>query len=262
MRDCTTLLTSVRYHTKEVKSRNASENVTDRQERVLGFNQTVMDKLKVLQIGAGGLGGEIAQGLVRKGVGVLRIFDGDTVEASNLSRQFFYEEDLYKNKAVCLGKNLVKEGIKRSHIITYPFMFQRAIEEKIDLDCDIVICSPDNDDTRVFVAKYFYEKNPVIFTGLDRNASTGYVFIQEPDKACISCALPHIAENKRESCPNTPAVIDLVKIISGYVLFAIDSVTMGRKRNWNHRQIFVAGFAPEVLTNTERKKDCYICREK
>lgn len=258
MRDCTTLLTSVRYYTKEVKSRNASENVTDRQERVLGFNQTVMDKLKVLQIGAGGLGGEIAQGLVRKGVGVLRIFDGDTVEVSNLSRQFFYEEDLHKNKAICLGKNLVKEGIKRSHIISYPFMFQRAIEEKIDIDCDIVICAPDNDDARVFTARYFYKKVPVIFTGLDRNASTGYVFIQRPKEACFICAFPEAIKNKRESCTNASAIIDLVKIIAGFVLFAIDSVAMERKIDWNFRQIFIAGFAPEAIRTIEKKSNCNI----
>ena len=259
MKNYTALLKSVRYYSKEIKASNSDESVTDRQERVTGFDQSVMNELTVLLVGAGGLGGEISLGLIRKGVGRLKIFDGDTVELSNLSRQFFYEDDLYKNKALCLAKNLVKEGVRNTEIIGYPFMIQRALEEGIDLGCDIVICAPDNDDTRVFVSGHFYEEVPVIFTGLDQNANTGYVFIQEKGKACLSCALPQTIGNKREPCPNTPSIIDLVKIISGFILFGVDSTVMKRKRNWNYRQIFLGGFVPEMIRKVDRKSNCVGC---
>ncbi len=252
-------LKSIKYYTKRIKLTNSDESITDRQERVIGFNQSVMNNLRVVQIGAGGLGGEISQGLTRKGVGCLKIFDGDTVELSNLSRQFFYEENIYKNKALCLGKNLVKEGTKKTQIIAYPLMFQKAIEEKMDVSCNIVICAPDNDEVRVFASRYFYKKAPIIFTGLDQSANTGYVFIQEPEKACLICALPRVISNKREPCTNTPAIIDLVKIISGYVLFAVDSTVMARKRSWNYRQVFLGGFIPEIVKKVERKESCSLC---
>lgn len=254
-----TWLKSVRYCTKEIAPQDSCESVTDRQERVPGFNQSVMDNLQVLQIGAGGLGGEIAQGLVRKGVGALRIFDGDAVSVSNLSRQFFYEEDLYQNKAICLARNLVKEGTGKTLITAHPFMIQKAMQEKMDVRCNIVICAPDNDDARIYVAKHFCRKVPVIFTGLDREASTGYVFIQVPKGACFACAFPNSIEEKREQCPHTPAIIDLVKIIAGFVLFAIDSVVMQRKTNWNYRQVFIAGFVPENVRKVERKLNCPLC---
>ena len=93
-------LKSARYLAEGIISQDFNESLTDRQEKVLGFRQSVMDSLRVLQIGAGGLGGEIAQGLARKGVGTIKLFDGDAVSFSNLSRQFFYKEDLYRNKAV------------------------------------------------------------------------------------------------------------------------------------------------------------------
>lgn len=259
MKNYTDSLTSSKFLTREVISSDPSESVTDRQERVKGFDQSIMNSLKVVQVGAGGLGGEIARGLVRKGVGLIKIFDGDTVELSNLSRQFFYKEDLYKNKAISLAKNLVKEGVNSSLIVASPFMIQKAIEDKVDVSCDIVICAPDNDETRVFISRYFYDNTPVIFTGLDANANTGYVFIQEPGGACIGCALPNVVGDKGEPCPNTPAVIDLVKIISGFVLFSIDSTIMKRKRNWNFRQIFLGGFVPEVVKEVERKEDCSLC---
>jgi molybdopterin/thiamine biosynthesis adenylyltransferase len=82
-------LKSAKYLAEGIISHDPNESLTDRQERILGFNQSVMDNLRVVLIGAGGLGGEIAQGLARKGVGSIKIFDGDTITLSNLSRQFF-----------------------------------------------------------------------------------------------------------------------------------------------------------------------------
>lgn len=259
MKNSTTWLKS-RYLTTGMILDGDQESITDRQERILGFKQSVMDALCVLQIGAGGLGGEITQGLVRKGVGKLKIFDGDTVELSNLSRQLFYKDDLYQNKATSLARNLVREAIKKTQIEAYPCMFQKAVETKIDTSCDVVVCAPDNDDTRIFVARLFYKKVPVIFIGLDRQASTGYVFIQKPNGPCLICALPKTISNKREHCPNTPAIIDLLKIMAGNVLFAIDSTVMERKSNWNFKQVFVNGFAPEVVKNVEKNKECILCK--
>jgi molybdopterin/thiamine biosynthesis adenylyltransferase len=245
------LLRSVRYCCKEIAPKDAGdESITDRQERIPGFKQETMNRLRVVLIGAGGLGGEIGEGLVRKGAGCLKIFDGDTVELSNLSRQRFYEEDLYKNKAVCLAKNLAREGIRKTELIAHPVMFQRAVEDKIDTTCDIAICAPDNDETRVFVSKYFLGTAPVVFTGLDRMAITGYVCIQEPGKRTFLDDFPNAMKKKRQPCPNTPAIIDIVKIVAGYVLFAVDSVTMERKRSWNFRQFFMCGTVPEILRET------------
>ncbi len=254
----TASLKSSKFISRQVKS-DPHESVTDRQERIHGFDQSRMDRLVSLLIGAGGLGGEISHGLLKKGIGGLTISDEDTVELSNLSRQFFYEEDLYKNKATSLARNLVKEGVNGTLICAYPYMIQKVIEDGTDVNCDIVVCAPDNDETRIYVSKYFHPSTPVIFTGLDQNANTGYVFIQEPGKACIGCALPNAVNNEREPCPNTPAVIDLVKIISGLVLFSIDSTVMKRKRNWNFRQVFLGGFVPETMKDIEKRKDCALC---
>lgn len=241
-------LKSVRFYCREIKSKDPSgASITDRQEKIPGFKQDIMNKLTVILIGAGGLGGEIGEGLVRKGVGCLKIFDGDTVELSNLNRQKFCEEDLYQNKAVSLAKNLVKFGVRKTELIAYPYMFQKAIEDGVDVASQIVICAPDNDPTRIFVSKHFHETTPVIFTGLDHLANTGYVFIQEPGKKTIFEALPNVVKKKRNPCPNTPAIIDILKIISGFVLYSVDSVMMERQRNYNYRQIFLCGYVPEII---------------
>jgi len=260
MKNSTVWLKSARYQSKGVSIKNCKVDITSAQEKVSGFDQSVMDRLKVLLIGAGGLGGEIAHGLIRKGVFQLKIFDGDFVSISNLTRQYFYESDLNKNKAICLGKNLIKEATKTTEIVAYPAMFQKAVEEKSDTDCDVVVCAPDNDDTRVYVSKYFMNKVPVIFTGLDREASTGYVFIQNPGQACIACARPNATSKERFPCGEAAAIIDLGKIVSGFTLFAIDTTVMKRRTGWNYRQFFIAGFVPDIIQIIEKKKSCSLCK--
>ena len=257
MKNSSSWLKSVKYQAKGV----LGPEVTLAQEAVPGFDQSVMNRLRVLLIGAGGLGCEIAQGLLRKGVAQLKIFDGDTVSLTNLTRQFFYESDLGKNKAICLGKNLLNEATRKTEIIAHPFMFQKGVEEKIDMSCDVVVCAPDNDKTRASASRHFLNKVPVIFTGLDKEGTTGYVFIQEPGKACIACARPDVTESsvERNPCRQAAAIIDLGKIISGFTIFAIDSAVMNRKRDWNFRQPFMAGYLQETLKKVEKKKGCQIC---
>ena len=58
--------------------------------------------------GCGGLGSNIAHMLTRSGIGKLVIADFDTVVMSNLNRQFFFVEDIDKNKVDALEKNLKK----------------------------------------------------------------------------------------------------------------------------------------------------------
>jgi len=53
----------------------------DRQERVPGWRQDRQARATSLVSGAGGLGGEIAAGLARKGTGVVHIADAGIVDS-------------------------------------------------------------------------------------------------------------------------------------------------------------------------------------
>src|SRR5699024_6028061 len=65
----------------------------------------------VLIVGAGALGGVIANQLVRAGIGKIRLIDRDYVEISNLQRQFLFEEQDVDNalpKAIAAKNKLIK----------------------------------------------------------------------------------------------------------------------------------------------------------
>lgn len=63
--------------------------------------------IRVGLAGAGGLGSNCAQMLVRSGFADLVIVDGDTIEASNLNRQFYFPYQIGQPKALALADNLL-----------------------------------------------------------------------------------------------------------------------------------------------------------
>ena len=58
--------------------------------------------------GAGGLGSNCAMHLVRSGIGKLVIADFDTVNESNLNRQFFFRDQVGRVKVEALRENLLR----------------------------------------------------------------------------------------------------------------------------------------------------------
>jgi sulfur carrier protein ThiS adenylyltransferase len=67
-----------------------------------------LKKFRVGIAGAGGLGSNCAAALARTGVGTLVIADYDTVEQSNLSRQYYFVNQIGMMKTKALKENLVR----------------------------------------------------------------------------------------------------------------------------------------------------------
>jgi len=232
--------------------------VTERQERIPGFEQSRRTGLTVVQIGAGGIGGEISVSEVRKGVNQLIIFDHDTVDITNLNRQRFFRDDLYKNKAECLGRNLTKESTCRSMITAYPVTFQDAVEAGLTVEANVAVCGVDNNGTRVAAARFFLDTTPVIFIAVSEDGDSGYVFVQEPGQACFGCLFPHAVDDETHH-PCSPAIIDILKVVAGVATYAVDTLIMDRKRNWNYKEVFLSGAVPERNAMIKRRDQCPIC---
>jgi molybdopterin/thiamine biosynthesis adenylyltransferase len=234
--------------------------VHDRQERVPGFRQDSLHAARVVLIGAGGLGGEVGEGLVRKGVGTLEILDPDLVQLSNLNRQRFFKKNLSRNKAMSLAKNLVTEATDSSVIVGHPFSFERALSRGLELDGDVIVCAVDNNGARVNVCRHYLDTRPVVYLGVDEMADHGYVFVQERPGPCFACLFPHaLDEDDGGQCAKVGAVKDILKVVAGMALYVVDSLLMPRKRAWNYKEITLAGFAPGVSRCIERRERCPVC---
>lgn len=131
--------------------------------------------------------------LVQKGVGSVTVCDGDVVEVSNLNRQFFYRNDLYKPKALRLAHNASRRAFRESCIAGHYVDFDAGSVDVLGANVDLAICGVDNNQTRAFASRFFRERMPVIFSAVNEAGTHGWVFIQHPGRACVGCVFPNIA---------------------------------------------------------------------
>jgi len=101
----------------------------------------VKKKLKNTSVGIagiGGLGSNAAIALVRAGIGRLVLVDFDKVEESNLDRQYYFLDQIGKQKV-----DVIKENIKRIDpnviVETYDLKLERGLMAKPFKDVDVVI---------------------------------------------------------------------------------------------------------------------------
>jgi molybdopterin-synthase adenylyltransferase len=249
------------YRTKHLKpSREGEETVDDRQRKIEGYKPEALSQAKIIMIGGGGLGSQIGEAVVRKGVGTLVIFDPDHVELSNLHRQRFFKEDLQKPKAHRLARNLGKEGFLGTTIEGYSLSFQDALALGVDLTCSVAICGVDNNPCRVAVSRYYRERNtPVIYTAVSQDTLHGYIFVQnaDPQSPCFICQFPKALNDEKFPC-GTPAVIDILKVVAGIVSYCVDTIIMERPRTYHYKTIHLDGF-PGKDWIVKKRQDCKLC---
>ncbi|MGB1204890.1 MAG: ThiF family adenylyltransferase [Chitinophagales bacterium] len=107
--------------------------------------------------GAGALGANLAENLVRMGFKSLKIIDFDRIEAHNLSTQPYAKADIGQLKANTLIKNLYRATATRTEAIC-----KRLTEDNVHSllkKSDLVIDAFDNSSSRQIVTQWAKSKN-------------------------------------------------------------------------------------------------------
>ncbi|KIY72064.1 hypothetical protein CYLTODRAFT_418243 [Cylindrobasidium torrendii FP15055 ss-10] len=113
-------------------------------DEVKGFLRT---QAKVLVIGAGGLGCEILANLALTGFKDIHVIDMDTIDVSNLNRQFLFRpKDVGKSKANCAAEFIMKRvpGV----VVTPYFGKIQDKDEDYYMQFNLVICGLDSVEAR------------------------------------------------------------------------------------------------------------------
>ncbi|HZX45308.1 MAG TPA: sulfur carrier protein ThiS adenylyltransferase ThiF [Candidatus Nanoarchaeia archaeon] len=121
-----------------------------------------LNRIKIGIAGAGGLGSNCALNLVRSGFKKLKIVDFDKVEFSNLNRQFYFYEQVGKEKIEALKENLLKIN---------PDLELDMVNARIDAgnvaclfeDCDVIAEGLDSaEDKKMLVERMLAENKFVV----------------------------------------------------------------------------------------------------
>jgi sulfur carrier protein ThiS adenylyltransferase len=109
--------------------------------------------------GCGGLGSNCAVALARVGVGKLILADFDSVDISNLNRQYFFRDQIGLPKAEALKENIhrIDESV---HIETHMVVLD---EENIPLlfqDCDVIVEAFDKAEMKQMIIETVMAKMP------------------------------------------------------------------------------------------------------
>ncbi len=158
----------------------------DRQLRLSGLSQEILKKSKVLIVGVGGLGSEIAKNLAAIGVGTIYLCDMDRIEHSNLNRQIiFVDANEGESKAKAAARFLSKINPQGRHV-PLPCRLEE-IPPVVYKDVDLVISGLDGAQARLNLnRKCFLYQQPLLDGGT--REYNGHVYVTWFGKnACLEC---------------------------------------------------------------------------
>ena len=110
--------------------------------------------MKIGIAGVGGIGSNVAMHLVRSGITNLKFGDFDTIEHSNLNRQFYFRNQIGNPKALCLRNNL-KLIDETGNYDSYNKIHKENIKDFFK-DCDIIVDGFDKKEYKSILVEELY----------------------------------------------------------------------------------------------------------
>lgn len=120
-----------------------------------------LQKASVGIAGAGGLGSNIAVSLARAGIGKLVIVDFDKVEESNLNRQYYFHDQIGKDKVEALKTTILRidESLK---VDVFNYRLTKNTMDKPFHNVDVIVEALDKAETKTMFIEEIMQKLPKI----------------------------------------------------------------------------------------------------
>ncbi|MEM2900942.1 MAG: ThiF family adenylyltransferase [Thermoplasmata archaeon] len=133
-----------------------------------GFKPEILNK-KMLIVGVGGSGCNVALGLGRMGFQEIVLVDKDKVEASNFTRQVLYRvEDIGLDKARVAGKRMKEHSLGKVKSYKMDILKNRKKFDNLVKDADFVFGLVDNRGGQYFITeRCAFHKKPMVSGGTD-----------------------------------------------------------------------------------------------
>jgi len=162
----------------------------DRSKRIGWLDLGSIADSRVLVVGAGALGNEVAKNLVLSGFKNMTIVDMDHVVGSNLNRCLFFDSEDARTKAS--KAEAVARGVRAINPDCEPTPVLGRVEDMAESafrDHDLVLGCLDNIQARIHVNSHAYVAElPYIDGGMEGFLGKVMV-VRPPDGACLQCGM-------------------------------------------------------------------------
>jgi len=218
---------------------------------------------RVAIVGCGALGSFQAEALVRAGVGFLRIIDRDYVEASNLQRQWLFDEaDAAEGipKAPAAARRLA--AINAS-VEVEPVVADLTPENAVELlsGVDLILDGADNFETRYLINDFAVREGiPWIYGGAV--ASYGIAMPVLPGRsACLKCLYPEPPSGAQPTCETAGVLNTVTAAVAALQVSMAFRILAGREAGWEPRITTLDVWTGRVhqLPVPARSPDCPAC---
>jgi len=168
-----------------------------RQISMDGWGNEIQERLaasRVFIAGVGGLGCPAAMNLVLAGVGYLKICDGDTVDITNLNRQFLHGEasiGTLKTSSARDSLLCINSGIE---IETLPLRITPDNVDELVGDAHIILDCLDNFTARHAIGRCAVRKGIPLVHGAVWGMEGRITVFHPPEAPCMQCIFPEVPE--------------------------------------------------------------------
>lgn len=234
----------------------------DRQLPLFGkAGQQKLAEASVFIAGTGGLGSPVATYLAAAGVGRIVLLDCDTVEKTNLNRQFLHhEEDIGRKKAESGVEKLKRMNPEIQAESVCDLLTEENVESLIG-DCQIIVDALDNDRTRRVLAAFVVRtKRPYFHAAVSGFQGQLASFYPE-DGPCYFCAFPESDEGENDS---NKLIFPIVGATAG-IIGSMQANEVIKYITGTEKKHIGKLFIWDGLANTfdfieiEKEADCEIC---
>ena len=149
----------------------------------------VLEKKRVLIVGLGSGGANIAVELAKSGIGMFTLIDYDRIELHNISRHICGVNELGRLKT-----NAVRDAILLKNPYAKIDTFELNVDERLDVledeikKADIVVAATDNNRSRLNINTFSIKHRKITLYGrVIARAEGGDVFIYRPEGPCYCC---------------------------------------------------------------------------
>src|SRR5579862_474703 len=153
--------------------------------------QAVLERSRVLIVGAGGLGSPVLQYLAGAGVGFLGLVDADTLDASNLHRQPLYAlADVGQHKTT-LARAAIAKLNPEVKVETHAVRFTADNALALVKGHDVVVDCTDNFRTKFLINDAaVLAQRPAVFASVYQYEGQLQVYQPAATHACLRCLWP------------------------------------------------------------------------